>query len=540
MIAATAVRITESRDGLLGSGGFGAVYRGTYQGHAVAVKTVLNNANDRDRSLLTSEAQIWTRLHRPGIVTLWGVWPRDPLARDLCLVLEICKSSVYHELYSDAGLPRLKQRIEWMLHISGAFEYLHSLSPPVIHADLKPDNILIDNNNNAKLTDFGLSRIQKSCYSSMKSVPRHGAVAFAPPESFDRGYIPTTAHDSYCFGMTLFEVLYREPPFFGENPDGIKDWVRDGDRPTLPTNQDALGIPKICWNFIQQCWHQDPTQRPDFSVISATLFDWLYSNQELAALFAVGDTFSSKPFDSDITSSTLANLSLSESTPKDLYEQGLTHYKGNGVNQDYNSAISFFLQAGNKGYADAQAILGDMYHEGKGVIQDDKLAVEWYFKATEQGNAEAQNNLGDKYFCGKGVLQDDKLAVEWFSKAAEQGNAAGQRRLAFMYFHGRGVLQDDKLAVQWCRKAAEQGDAAGQANLGGMYEDGRGVLQDFKLAVQWYHKAALQGNASGQVNLGFMYENGRGVLQNGELAVHWYLKAAEQGDEYATYRLETL
>ncbi|KAJ3112465.1 hypothetical protein HK100_002320, partial [Physocladia obscura] len=434
MIPATAVRITESRDGLLGSGGFGAVYRGTYQGHTVAIKTVLNNANDRDKNLLSSEALIWTQLRHPGIVTLWGVWPRYPLARDLCLVLEICKSSIYHELYSDAGLPRLKQRIEWMLHISGAFEYLHSLSPPVIHADLKPDNILIDHNNNAKLTDFGLSRIQKSCYSSMKSVPRHGAIAFAPPESFDRGYIPTIAHDSYCFGMTLFEVLYREPPFFGENPDGIKDWVRDGDRPTLPTNRDAAAIPLICWNFIQQCWHQDPTHRPNFSVISATLSDWLYFNQELAATFATDNTFSSPAFDFDIIPSTMANLSLSESSvvaPKELYEQGLTYYNGNGVSQDYASAMRLFLQAGNRGYVEAQAILGVMYANGRGVPKDDKLAVEQFRKAAEQGNAFGQNNLGTMYRDGKGVLKDDKLAVEWFRKAAEQGNADGQNNLGF-------------------------------------------------------------------------------------------------------------
>ncbi|KAJ3112960.1 hypothetical protein HK100_002146 [Physocladia obscura] len=188
----------------------------------------------------------------------------------------------------------------------------------------------------------------------------------------------------------------------------MKDWVRDGDRPTLPTNGDAEAIPLICWNFIQKCWHQDPTQRPDFSVISATRSDWLYSNPELAALFVTDDMFSSTAFDSDIILSTIANSSPSESSalaPKELFEQGLTYFNGTGVNQDYTSAMRLFFQAGNKGYVDAQVRLGFMYDSGKGVLKDEKLAEEWYCKAVEQGNAAAKKNLNVMYFYGKGVLK---------------------------------------------------------------------------------------------------------------------------------------
>jgi len=66
--------------------------------------------------------------------------------------------------------------------------------------------------------------------------------------------------------------------------------------------------------------------------------------------------------------------------------------------------------------------LGCCYRNGEGVEQDNEKAVEWFLKAAEQGNAEAQFALGVCYHNGEGVKQDYEQTIKWLQKAAEQGH----------------------------------------------------------------------------------------------------------------------
>ena len=102
-----------------------------------------------------------------------------------------------------------------------------------------------------------------------------------------------------------------------------------------------------------------------------------------------------------------------------------------------------------KGNADQQTRLGEMYEKGKGVAKDSKEAIKWFQKAADQGNADAQFNLGVMYRVGKGVEKDSKEAVKWFEKAADQMHANAQSTLGYMYRDGKGVEKDSKEAVKW-------------------------------------------------------------------------------------------
>jgi len=84
------------------------------------------------------------------------------------------------------------------------------------------------------------------------------------------------------------------------------------------------------------------------------------------------------------------------------------------------------------GDASAQYTLGLMYARGDGVPQDYKTAVKWFRLAAEQGNALAQYNLGGMYARGDGVPRDYKTAVKWWRLAAKQGFANAQKNLKRM------------------------------------------------------------------------------------------------------------
>lgn len=149
-------------------------------------------------------------------------------------------------------------------------------------------------------------------------------------------------------------------------------------------------------------------------------------------------------------------------------------------------AVSACRNLAEQGDANAEFVLGAMYHFGAGVLQDHVRAGIWYRKAADQGVAGAQYNLGVMYDTGQGVPQDHAKALQFYRAAADQGMADAQYNLALSYAQGLGVPQDHKAAAELYRKAAEQGFAAGQLNLGALYQNGDGVPQDYVQAYMWY------------------------------------------------------
>ena len=214
-----------------------------------------------------------------------------------------------------------------------------------------------------------------------------------------------------------------------------------------------------------------------------------------------------------------------------LFMQGQKYYSGDGVEQNYDTALSLFRKAAEKGHAKAQYFYGSMYFYGNGVGQNFAVALKWFRQSALQGDADAQNMQGQMYRDGLWVERNLAEAAKYFLKSAEQGNADAQNSIGNLYSSGQGVGQNYEEAALWYQKSAGQGNAEAQKNLGNMYRDGLGVDKDYKEAVSWYCKSAEQGNAEAEKNLGNMYFDGRGVDQNYAEALKWYQKSAEQ--EYA-------
>ena len=83
---------------------------------------------------------------------------------------------------------------------------------------------------------------------------------------------------------------------------------------------------------------------------------------------------------------------------------------------------------------------------------EDEINFKKWKTVAEKGDAEAQHSLGQMYYQGIGVLQDYKQAFYWSKKSAEQGYAHAQHDLGVMYSNGQGVIQDYKKAVYWLKK----------------------------------------------------------------------------------------
>lgn len=202
----------ELRD-LIGSGGFGEVYR-AYQpavGREVAVKIILARyANDPDFvRRFEVEAQLVARLEHIHIVPLYDFW-RDP--DGAYLVMRWLRGGNLRDLLLRGSILPLSFVRQMLDQISAALEVAHRSG--VIHQDLKPDNVLLDDQRNAFLADFGIAKDLQALEADDREAqgPRLGTPAYISPEQVLRRPI-TPQSDIYSLGIMLYELLTLQVPF---------------------------------------------------------------------------------------------------------------------------------------------------------------------------------------------------------------------------------------------------------------------------------------------------------------------------------------
>ena len=188
----------------------------------------------------------------------------------------------------------------------------------------------------------------------------------------------------------------------------------------------------------------------------------------------------------------------------------------------YDDVVDWYTRAAEKGIADAQCSLGDLYYNGDCVELDCKKARKWYRKAVKHGIAPAQYNLGWMYWTGDGIHADENKAFELFSLSAAQGYLYAQTELGTLYCHGVIVEQDYCKGIDLLKKGAAQGDDRAFKQIAAAYIDWK---SDYKEAAKWYKKAAKKGDRFSCLNLGRFYEEGLGVDQDLKKSAQWYRKA---------------
>ena len=159
-LTAYKIRYSDLTMGLqLGEGSFGTVYHGTFRGSACAIKTVrATKVSDKMVKEFLGELTLMAPLRHPNLVGLvGGCWTDGP--DKLCIVLEYCSKGTLGGMTKDPSNTWEGHYYEIALGVARCFVYLHHEQPgePLIHRDLKPDNVLIAGDGTAKVADFGES-----------------------------------------------------------------------------------------------------------------------------------------------------------------------------------------------------------------------------------------------------------------------------------------------------------------------------------------------------------------------------------------------
>jgi tRNA A-37 threonylcarbamoyl transferase component Bud32 len=238
----------------IGAGGTSQVYlaQDTALGREVAIKVLDPHAaaDGTLRKLFVKEARALAQLSHPNIVGVFDVGEVDGLP---FIVMEhVAGSSLKQRIERSGALP-LVDAVRLTDGIASGLAFAHSRG--IVHADLKPSNILLDQNDKPKICDFGIARAPAE---DSESPQLFATALYVAPERVE-GRPASVASDIYGLGLVVYEMLVGKPPFTSGNAAVLlRDHVV---RPPVPPSHLRPSLPKDVDSIILKALAKDPALR---------------------------------------------------------------------------------------------------------------------------------------------------------------------------------------------------------------------------------------------------------------------------------------
>ncbi|XP_010524151.1 PREDICTED: serine/threonine-protein kinase-like protein ACR4 isoform X2 [Tarenaya hassleriana] len=271
-------------ESMVGKGSFSCVYKGTLRdGTTVAVKKAITSSDKQKNSKeFRTELDLLSRLNHAHLLNLLGYCEEGG---ERLLVYEfMAHGSLHNHLHGKDKA--LKEQLDWVKRVTIAvqaargIEYLHGYAcPPVIHRDIKSSNILIDEEHNARVADFGLSLLGPADSSSPLAELPAGTLGYLDPEYYRLHYL-TTKSDVYSFGVLLLEILSGRKAIDMQYEEGnIVEWavplIKAGDisailDPALKPPSDTEALKRIA-RVACKCVRMRGRERPSMEKVTTAL-----------------------------------------------------------------------------------------------------------------------------------------------------------------------------------------------------------------------------------------------------------------------------
>ncbi|XP_013407368.1 tyrosine-protein kinase Fer [Lingula anatina] len=240
----------------IGSGNFGDVCKGVYNGKEVAIKTCKETLNEDQRKKFIQEARILRQYSHKNIVQFVGIAAQK---QPVLIVMEYVEGGALLTFLRKKGSSQtVKALVKMCEDAAAGMSYLESKH--CIHRDLAARNCLIGKDNVVKISDFGMSREEEEYTVSdgLKQIP----IKWTAPEALNYGKY-TSLCDVWSYGVLMWEIFSGgQQPYPGLTNQQARERVDAGYR--MPRPETA---PENVYELMLKCWQYDPDQRIHFSEI---------------------------------------------------------------------------------------------------------------------------------------------------------------------------------------------------------------------------------------------------------------------------------
>ncbi len=252
----------------LGAGGMGEVYEAqdARLGRRVALKILPPSliANEEGRRRFVQEAQLASSLHHPNIVTIFDIGSANETEY---LAMELVRGRTLDTLIPNKGL-RLTDALRYSIQITDALAAAHAAG--IVHRDLKPGNIMVSDQDQIKILDFGLAtlvqhglvaeadetRVQPAIETGVGTIL--GTVAYMSPEQAEGKKVDARS-DIFSFGAILYEMLSGQRAFRGDStPATLAAVINLEPRPLTNISE---GVPQPIERLVSRCLRKDLARR---------------------------------------------------------------------------------------------------------------------------------------------------------------------------------------------------------------------------------------------------------------------------------------
>ncbi|KAK8840052.1 hypothetical protein M9Y10_030985 [Tritrichomonas musculus] len=483
-----------------------------------------------NEKLLEREIGVYNDISHPLIPKYYGI------------IEGINQTSIIIEYINGQTLQNIKdiklneeQKIMAIFDLLCIFLYLHEKN--YVYRDLKPNNVIVDENNQIVLIDFGGMINIKEQNEEDNCFTKSFNDKYAAPENIHEEGIPSFKSDIYSLGKMIYFILMEDLP--------------NNENENFNIYQEIF-IKK--WKIHQNCLHYNPDLRPSIHELIKNFLIVLFNenhfdssiiekiNQkyhcyslkyEMKSLqeqlyyihLILAKHFTLIDMSKAIYYFTLAN---GQNDPQTLFIFGTMYFEGKYVQRDIQKAMNYYILAADKNHVQSQIIVGLYYFENVYVKRNMNKVIHYFTLAANQNDQEAQYYLGLIYFEGTYVQQNVDKAIYYFELASNQNNIEAQFNLGFIYEDDKYCRADINKAIYYYSLAANQNHPKAQLNLGIIYFEGKFVQPDINKAIYLFELASKQNISEAQLRLGLIYSKGENVDKDINKAIYYFELASRQ------------